>query len=173
MRRVRPDQRRSGFAALAALLSAALLAACATTPPPVAPAEPPLARLEGVVASNDKYVVYCRSWARPTPRSQRASSARKRGSGRSPTSMGRASRPAIANDSSQGRQSDRRDRRRLPGRDDPLLPPRRPAHQPHGHGAGKFRRPARLPGEEQLPRDPPRRPARLPRASGRCQNVRW
>ncbi len=58
MRRVRPDQRRSGFAALAALLSAALLAACATTPPPVAPAEPPLARLEGVVASNDKYVVY-------------------------------------------------------------------------------------------------------------------
>ena len=58
MHRVRPTQCRGGFAALAALLSAALLSACATAPPPVAvPAEAPLARLEGVVASNDKYVV--------------------------------------------------------------------------------------------------------------------
>jgi peptidoglycan/xylan/chitin deacetylase (PgdA/CDA1 family) len=59
MRCVRPAQRRGGFAALAALLCAALLSACATAPlPGTAPMEAPLARLEGVVATNDKYVVY-------------------------------------------------------------------------------------------------------------------
>jgi peptidoglycan/xylan/chitin deacetylase (PgdA/CDA1 family) len=59
MHGARPARRLGGFAALAVLLCAALLAGCATAPLPVAaPGETPLARLEGVVASNDKYVVY-------------------------------------------------------------------------------------------------------------------
>jgi peptidoglycan/xylan/chitin deacetylase (PgdA/CDA1 family) len=51
---------RCGLAALLSLpFAAVLLGACATTPlPTTAPSEMPPARLEGVVASNDKYVVY-------------------------------------------------------------------------------------------------------------------